>query len=196
MVKKSLLVLLWFPITLILIVVNLTLLVSTTRSTVSAQELPLVSVNRLTASAGTSQILGVSVISGDGRTMLLEKFLSKHQSPMSSHAGLIVEKSDEFNLDFRLIPAIAMCESNLGKRIPSHDSFNPFGIAVFTGQISGKKFESWEHAISWVAQYLKTNYYDRNIRELNAIGAIWAPPSVENGNSWANCVQSFMTQIS
>ena len=40
-----------------------------------------------------------------------------------------------YGFDFRLLPAIAMCESNLGKRVPLKAGFNPFGIAVYTGTL-------------------------------------------------------------
>lgn len=187
MIGKSLLVILWFPLTLILLLVNLALLAS------SQYAKPLI--GQVTASAGTAEILGTSVIAGDARGLLLQRFLEKYESPMAPYADLIVEKADAHGIDFRLIVSIAMCESNLGKRMPSSDSFNPFGIAVYTGQQNGKKFTSWEHAIGWVTDYIQTKYYDRGITDLKDIGAIWAPPSIETGYSWTNCVEHFMGTI-
>jgi hypothetical protein len=84
-----------------------------------------------------------------------------------------------------------MCESNLGKHVPLKAGFNPFGIAVFTGTNSGKNFDSWENAITWVSGYIHDQYYAKGITSLTDIGAIWAPPSVNTGNSWANCVEYF-----
>jgi len=93
------------------------------------------------------------------------------------------------------VPAIAMCESNAGKRIPSKDSYNAWGISVETGETSGAKFPNWLYAIDWVSRYLRDKYFARGITDLIDIGAIYAPPSVANGNSWANCVGQFMEEI-
>lgn len=199
--RKSLLVVLWFPLTFILILVNLSLLAASTKIGITvAEQYPSISNHRVSVSAGTAQILGANVVAGDARALLLKKFITRYDSPenispMAPYADLIVSASDEQKLDFRLIPAIAMCESSLGKKIPSKNSFNPFGIAVYTGQNFGKKFTSWEHAISWVTGYIRTNYYDRGITDLKDIGAIWAPPSVDTDYSWSSCVEHFMGTI-
>ena len=98
-------------------------------------------------------------------------------------------------VDFRLVPAIAMCESNLGKRVPLKAGFNPFGIAVYTGTQTGKNFDSWQNAIEWVSQYIYTKYYSKGITALHDIGEIWAPPSANDGGSWADCVEFFENSI-
>ncbi len=197
MLRKTLLVLLWFPLTLILLIVNLTLLASS--ASWSRPNLPLSNSapneNSVTAASGTSEVLSANVIAGDARTFLLESFLKKNNSPMTPYAGLIVAQADTYGFDFRLVPAIAMCESNLGKRVPLKAGFNPFGIAVYTGTQSGKNFESWQDAIEWVSQYIHDRYYAQGITTLEEIGAIWAPPSVEDGNSWADCVGFFEKSI-
>ena len=196
MARKILLTILWFPLTFVLLLVNLTLLKSLyiEQSRVQAADTN-VSTKHITASAGTAQILGASVIAGDARSILLASFLKQHASPMAPYAELIVREADTNGLDFRMVVAIAMCESNLGKRMPKKDEFNAWGIAVYTGQNQGKAFDSWPHAISWVSNYIKTKYYDRGISNLKEIGAIWAPPSVEKDYSWTNCVQNFQQSI-
>lgn len=198
MIGKTLLVLAWFPLTLGLLTINLFLLAATARASSNAS-VPSQIVNQtgrnVTASAGTAQILGANIVAGDARGLLLANFLQNHSSPMTPYADLIVSEADKNGLDFRLVVAIAMCESNLGKRMPTSDSFNPFGIAVYTGQLNGKKFTGWEHAISWISQYLRQRFYDRGITDLKGIAATYAPPSVENGYSWSNCVEQFMGTI-
>ena len=114
---------------------------------------------------------------------------------MTPYANLIVEQSDKYGFDFRLLPAIAMCESNLGKRVPLKAGFNPFGIAVYTGTHYGKNFDSWDHAIAWVSQYIYDKYYSQGLTTLLDMQQKWAPPAAENGNSWANCVQFFEDSI-
>lgn len=196
MIRKFLLTVLWFPLTFVLLMLNLALLRSLYLggSTVQAVETTVFPKN-VTASAGTAQILGSSVVAGDARALLLQSFLNQHNSPMAPYADLMVSQADSNGLDFRLVVAIAMCESNLGKKMPKKDEFNAWGIAVYTGQNQGKAFDSWPHAITWVSNYIKTKYYDRSITDLKDIGAIWAPPSVEKGYSWTNCVQNFQATI-
>ena len=111
--RKTLLVLLWFPLTLMLLIINLAILVSSTNWGHPA--LPLSNSapddNNVTASSGTSEVLSANVIAGDARTLLLDNFLKKNDSPMEPYANLIVEEADKYGLRFRLLPAIAMCES-------------------------------------------------------------------------------------
>jgi hypothetical protein len=197
MLRKTLLALAWFPLTFILLIINLTVL--TASANWNRPALPLSSAapeeNGVTAAGGTSEVLAANVIAGDARTVLLESFFQKNSSPMTPYADLIVAQADTYGFDFRLVPAIAMCESNLGKHVPLKAGFNPFGIAVFTGAQAGKSFGSWQDAIVWVSQYLHDRYFARGITTLADIGAIWAPPSVTNGGSWANCVQQFENSI-
>jgi hypothetical protein len=198
MSRKLLLVAAWFPLTLVLVLINLSILVGYAHGGYSGTRLSAVAPQDTAfqlAAAGTSQVLSASVIAADARVYLVESFLKDHRSPMSPYAGLIVSEADRLGLDFRLIPAIAMCESNAGKHMPKKKEFNFAGIAVYTGQNEGKAFDSWEHAITWVSEYVKSRYYDRGLTDLKDIGAIWAPPSVEAGDSWAKCVESFQTDI-
>lgn len=195
---RLLLVVVWFPLTFLLLLVNLALLVKTSRFTSLAEAAALPVVNntrKITASSGTAQILGYSVVAGDARSLILERFLTLYGSPLAPYAEHIVHEADANSLDFRLTTAIAMCESNLGKRIPEKNSYNAWGIAVYTNTNSGKSFVDWTHAIGWVSRYIKETYYEKGISDLKDIGAIWAPPSVENGFSWSNCVDKFQQAI-
>lgn len=140
-------------------------------------------------------MLGASILAADARALLLQLFLAKHSSPMAQWASHIVSEADRYGLDYRLVVAIAMCESNLGKRMPKKDEFNAWGIAVYSGENKGKAFSDWPSAISWVSGYVKTRYLDRGITDLKDIGAIWAPPSVENDYSWTSCVENFQQNI-
>lgn len=199
MIGKLLLVGLWFPISLVLLVVNLALLSTSVNSRTHIAPLSAATVEnghfQVAASAGTGRVLGASVIAADARALLLESFLRQHNSPMTPYADYIVQKSDEEGIDFRLVVAISMCESNAGKRMPRRDSYNAWGIAVYTGQLTGANFRDWPHAIDWVTTYIKEKYYDQGLIDLKDIGARWAPPSVENGYSWTNCVESFQSSI-
>lgn len=202
MVRKLLLVSLWFPITVLFLGINLTVLSASARAKDDTPPLSVIpsysddfQIAASSETSGTSQVLGATIVAADARSILLESFLRQHDSPMMPYADLIVKKADENGIDFRLVVAIAMCESNLGKRMPSSDSYNAWGISVYTGEESGATFRDWPFAINWVSTYIKENYYNRGLVRLEDIGAVWAPPSVENGNSWMNCVESFQSSI-
>jgi len=147
-------------------------------------------------SGDDSSTLSYSIDPADARIELVRQFMAKYQpeSPLLPFAENIVTESDAHGIDYRLIPAIAMCESNLGVRIPSKDSYNAWGIAVYTGTQSGRKFSGWPDAIVWVAGYLQS-YAQKGLTKLTDIGAIWAPPSVNTGHSWAKCVSLYQDQI-
>ncbi|MBI3385486.1 glucosaminidase domain-containing protein [Candidatus Gottesmanbacteria bacterium] len=199
MIRKFLLVSLWFPLTFAVLIFNLTLLAVMERAHTSVTPLsavPLMDTSyQVAASSGTGRVLGATIIAADARALLLESFLRQQNSPLSPYADLIVQRSDEKGIDFRLVVAIAMCESNAGKFMPTKNSFNAWGIAVYTGQLTGASFGSWPEAIDWVTTYIRQNYYDQGLIDLKSIGAKWAPPSVATGYSWTSCVEEFQKSI-
>jgi hypothetical protein len=191
----------WFPAAFLLVFANLTLLAHT--KTVKAdepdeaqalQELQDIIVPVATDFEGTSQVLGAEIVADDARPHLVREFLERHNSPMAPYADLIIAEADKNGIDFRLLVAIAMCESNLGKRIPK-GSHNAWGIGIYTGENSGAAFDDWPSAIVWVSKYLKEKYYDKGLFDLKDIGAIYAPPSVETEYSWTRCVEKFQNSI-
>lgn len=195
MLRKVIIALCWFPITAGLLTLNLLLLVSLQSKAALATHIPVPAVKITASSFGTEQVLGATVEAGDARSLLVTKFLKTHNSPLTDYADYILNRADHYTIDYRLIPAIAMCESGVGKHIPSHDSFNAWGVAVATGTLSGAKFPNWMYAIDWVSRYIREKYIDKGMSTPLTMGPVWAPPSVSNGNSWANCVEFFMDEI-
>lgn len=195
MLKKTAFVGLWFGCGIIAIFLNLYILnFNFLQKKVIALNKPFPhSKIQSSLNENSGQVLGTQIVSEDGRIYLLERFMT--DTPLGPYAKLMVDLADEHGIDYRLLPAIAMCESNLGKRIPTSDSYNAWGIGVFTGQQEGTKFSNWKSAIEWVYAYVSDRYVSRNLTELIDIGGIWAPPSLEKGNSWANCVANFMSEI-
>ncbi|MCX8008753.1 MAG: hypothetical protein N3A54_03530 [Patescibacteria group bacterium] len=201
MIKKTLLLLLWFPTSSLILVANLLLIYSIEKrknlnleANYFISPLATMGAYHLNASDNTSKVLGASIIAADARGKILEKFLEKYDSPLTPYAYKIVEEADKNGIDFRLIVAIAMCESNLGKRMPPN-SYNAWGIAIYTGMQSGKVFQDWDHAITWVSKYIRERYLEKGYDTLREIGAIYAPPSVEKGHSWSRCVETFINSI-
>lgn len=131
--------------------------------------------------------LASSVISGDARTFILQNFLA--ESPLQPYSELMVLKAEEYGLDFRLIPAIAMVESGAGRVMPKN-SFNAWGF-----ENGATRFTSWEHAIGKVAQTLKTEYIDKGLVTPEEIMPKYAPPSVLKGGPWAKKVNFLFEEM-
>jgi hypothetical protein len=60
---------------------------------------------------------------GDARLTRLKLFLQKRQSPIENLAEDFVAASDRHNLDWRLLPAIAVLESGAGQRYMNNNIF-------------------------------------------------------------------------
>ena len=128
----------------------------------------------------------------DGRARIVEDFFKKYKSVLASQADLFVKVADEKQLDWRLMPAISMQESNGGKKV-INDSHNPFGYGIWGQKVT--KFSSWEEGIETVAGGLKANYYDKGLKTPDAIMPKYTPPSLARGGTWAKGVKSFMAEL-
>lgn len=126
----------------------------------------------------------------DARERLLAEFLTKYRSPLVPHTKYLIEVADNYNLDYRLLPAIAMQESNLCKKIPKNSDYNCWGFGIYGNKRTG--FDSYEHAIDTVAKTLAQKYVDKGLDEPHEIMSRYTPGS--NG-SWAESVNYFMNKI-
>ncbi len=125
----------------------------------------------------------------DGRKEKVRQFLARYNSPMEANAGDIVDAADEFGLDYRLIPAIAMQESNVCKKIP-HNSYNCWGYGIYGGKVT--RFKDYKEGIYTVTKGLATRYKPKGLVTPEQIMTMYTPGS--NG-SWAFSVNHFMDQL-
>jgi hypothetical protein len=125
----------------------------------------------------------------DARVELVKRFLNRYDSPLSPYAASIVKDADTYGLDFRLVPAIAMQESNLCKKMPV-DSNNCWGFGIYGGKIM--YFDTFEKGITTVTKALATKYKEKGLNTPNEIMKMYTPSS--NG-SWANGVNYFLAEI-
>lgn len=125
----------------------------------------------------------------DARPVIIDQYLEKYNSPMSPYAEYLFKMSEKYGLDYRLMVAIAQCESNLCKKSPP-GSYNCWGW-----ENGETKFLSWEQAIEQVAKTLKEDYYDKGLVAPEEIMPKYAPPSVEKGGPWARCVSQFFEEL-
>lgn len=128
----------------------------------------------------------------DARSELVANFLERHNSPLKPYdyfGRFFVELADRYGIDFRLVPAIAMQESNLCKVIPE-DSYNCLGFGVHSrGTL---KFDRYEDGFERAARELKANYIDRGLTTPEQIMRKYTPSS--NG-SWAASVNQWMAEM-
>jgi hypothetical protein len=129
------------------------------------------------------------VLATDARAEIIRQYLIKYNSPLKPYANLIVETADKYDLDYRLLVAIAQQESNLCKKIP-RGTFNCWGWGIHSKGTLG--FNSFEEAIEIVSKGLKEEYLDKGYRTPEEIMAKYTPLS--NG-SWAFGVNKFMNEM-
>jgi hypothetical protein len=126
----------------------------------------------------------------DARPEILKEYLSYYQSPLIPYSKLIVETSDKYGFDFRLLTAIAQQESNLCKKIPLN-SHNCWGWGIHSqGTLY---FSSYKEAIETVAEGLKENYINQGYASVDEIMNKWVPQSPER--AWAKGVNTFMSEM-
>jgi hypothetical protein len=97
--------------------------------------------------------------------------------------------ADKYSLDFRLIPSIAMQESNLCKKIPA-ESYNCWGFGIYGSKVT--KFSNYPEAIETVTRTLALKYKEKGLVTPEEIMSMYTPSS--NG-SWAHGVNHFMQQL-
>lgn len=134
------------------------------------------------------EVLGV-IKTADARPVIIEKYLEKYNSPMLPYADALLTASVKYDVDYKLIVAIAQCESNLCKRSPE-GSFNCWGF-----ENGDTHFLSWEQAFDQVAKTLREGYLNKGLTTPDLIMPKYAPPSVEKGGPWAKCVNQFISEI-
>jgi hypothetical protein len=130
------------------------------------------------------------VVPEDARVEMVRQFLARYHSPLEEHAALIVNMAEKYDLDYRLIPAIAMQESNLCKKIPA-GSHNCWGFGIYGDKIT--RFTDYPEAIETVSRTLGDKYKeDHGLVTAEEIMSMYTPHS--NG-SWASGVNYFIDSM-
>ena len=131
------------------------------------------------------QVLGVAV--NDMRPFLVSNFLKR--TKLEPYSDYMVETADKYDLDYRLIPAIAMKESGGGNAVPEA-SHNAWGF-----ENGATQWTSWEEAIDKVGKTLKERYVDRGMETPDQMMAIYAPPAILSGGGWARDINHFFSKM-
>lgn len=142
--------------------------------------------------------LGKSVVPAEARLTILRDFLASYHSPLVPYASFILETSEKYGLDWRLLTAIAGNESLFGRVMPPHpltggSCHNAWGWGIHSrGTLC---FDNWEEGIVTVAQGLKKNYLDQGLITVEQIMLKYAPVSVANGRGWDKSINFFMERL-
>lgn len=125
----------------------------------------------------------------DARAEILKQYLDSYSSPLTPYAQELVDTSEKYGIDFRLLVAIAQQESNLCKKIPA-DSFNCWGWGIHSrGTL---KFANFTEGIETVARGLKEEYLDKGYSTPEEIMGKYTPSSP---GTWASGVRQFLEEM-
>lgn len=127
----------------------------------------------------------------DKRVATLRSYLDKKRSPLVGDAETFIRVSDEYGLDWTLLPAIAGVESGFECAGNLHD-FNPFGY-MCKGRPCA--FESYAEAIERVARTITGN---RAYAKFQASGSVSELAPVYNYVSpedWTSKIMFFQREV-
>lgn len=128
----------------------------------------------------------------DARPKIIENFFTGYKSVLSANSITFVQVADKYKLDYRLLPSIAMQESNGGRKVIS-DSYNPFGYGIYGALVT--RFNSWDEAIERVGRALREDYLNKGLKTPYQIMTKYTPPSLEKEGAWAKGVSTFMKEL-
>lgn len=142
------------------------------------------------------EVLGAfssDIVAADARPDIISTFLEEYSCPLKPYdyyAQQFVDAADRHNLDFRMLPAISMQESNCCKRIPG-GSYNCWGYGIYGDKVT--YFSSYEEGMEQVAATLESKYVRNGLLEPEEIMRKYTPQSK---GSWAAGVLHFMAIMS
>jgi hypothetical protein len=194
--KKFSFIIAFFILTPLTLIASVFSLVALTNSSVPSDSAEVLSANDQIAGAQVYASLpsdfpevSVDIVAADARVAITKSFLEDYNSPLTPFADDLVKTSDEFGLDWRLLPAIAMKESGLCNAIPE-GSHNCWGWGIHSkGTLM---FDSYDEAIHTVAKGLKENYIDIGLSTPDEIMTKYAHPS---STTWAEGVTMYMDRL-
>jgi len=194
--KSLLKIFLWFPATLLCLVFTITTYsrLSTTRgirglirqeiTDFKNQPITFAALPRVTFEIKTA------LAKEDARPLVINKYLTRYDSPMAGMGEYIVKVSDHFDLDPYLVIAIAQQESNLGKITPP-DCHNAWGWGIHSaGTLC---FDSWEQGITTFSEGLSSKYLAYGLRTPEEIMTKYNASSP--GGAWAKGINQFLEDL-
>lgn len=183
-VRIYILLLLFFPVSLALIALSFLTLMKPVTPIVSSA---FIITNPFIEQAHAQDPIVTPSI--DIRVAALRLFFNKYKSPLAAEADYLVQSADLWGLDYALIPAIAMQESQGCKRIPEN-SYNCWGFGIYGDKVT--RFASYKEAIMQIAKTIRLSYINKGKTNATLVEDIWAPPS---RGQWSYSVNFFIGKI-
>lgn len=121
----------------------------------------------------------------DPRAKVLANYFKKYNSPLENQAQDFIDASDQYGIDWRLVPAISGVESTFGK---NSYGFNSWGWGIYGNQALG--FKSWKDGIYTVTEGLKTGYINKGLKDPYSINRVYAASP-----TWGARVSHFMNDL-
>jgi len=131
-------------------------------------------------------------ISVEAKGEIIDQYFALQGAPLAGYGKNFIDTASKYDLPWTLLPAIAMQESNGGKKIPE-ETYNAWGWGITASNTLG--FDSWEHGIETVAKGLRTNYLDRGLVTPQEIMTEYCPLSITKGGAWAKGVEYFQLEL-
>ena len=125
----------------------------------------------------------------DIRVDRVRNFFDQYNSPLVPFAQNVVESADQYNINFRLVPAIAMQESNLCLKAPKNSN-NCWGFGIYGKTMT--TFSNYAEAIETVTKTLAKDYIGKGLNTPEEIQKKYTP---SNNGAWAYSVSHFMQTI-
>lgn len=141
-----------------------------------------------TAGMSAMAINPITVVKVDNRAKALKAYLDQTNSPLADHAQTFVDQADKYDIDWKLVAAIAGLESGYGEHIP-YQSYNAWGWGVYGTNVIN--FTSWDDGIETLSKGIRERYMDqRGAKNVYEIGRTYA-----SSPTWAVRVESIMNRI-
>lgn len=137
----------------------------------------------------TENIIQNTIQEEDSKVEIIRQFFARYNSPLEPYAADIVAAANRYDIDPRLLPAIAMQESTLCRSVVA-DSNNCWGWGIYGGKVT--KFSNYPQAIETITKTLSTKYRDKGLVTPFEIAQLYNP---RNTNNWAENVTSFMNRL-
>ncbi len=134
-------------------------------------------------------LINPAVFPMDARVEVIRSFFAKYKSELEPYSQNIIDAADKYGLDYRLLPSIAMQESNLCKKAPK-DSYNCWGFGIYGKKIT--RFKSFPQAIDIVTKTLAKDYKSKGLETPEEIVKLYTPSSK---GTWQNSVNYFINQL-
>lgn len=184
--NRIIIAVLWFPATILLILLSLYILLIRSR----AQPLNLLeSVKDPMAGYISPTPFFIKGIKVDFRTIALKKFLTDQNSPLVDHIDRLIREADKNGIDYALIPSIAMQESQGCLKIPDN-SYNCWGFGIYGNTVT--RFDSYDSAIAQVAKTIRETYIKKGLTNPTLLEDRWAPQS---RGVWSYSVNYFISKL-